>query len=103
MIYRLTQTDETDLPLDQLRIVAAICCILLGFNLLGWLRLFDSMAQFVSLIFETLLEIKEFILVLFIFIISSGSALYLLNLNRIPVSGSFVNENHEETLIVGQS
>jgi len=48
-----------------------------------WLRLFDSLAQYVELIFETVADIKNFMVVLACLMMMFASGLYVLQINRL--------------------
>ena len=67
----------------KVRIFAAIGAFSLWLQLFFWFRLFDSLAQYVDLIFETIKDIKNFMIVLGCIMAMNGSALYLIQINSL--------------------
>ena len=47
-----------------------------------WLRLFDSMAQYVDLIIETVIDISELLKLLTLLVLMLSSDFYLVQVNR---------------------
>ena len=68
--------------LYKIRIVASMAVVALWIQMFFWFRLFDNLAQYVDLIFQTTYDIKNFIFVLLSLMFMFGSGLYLLNINR---------------------
>ena len=65
------------------RIFASIAIVALWSQMFLWFRLFDSLAEYVDLIFETVHDIRNFIYVLGSLMLMFGSGTYLLQINRI--------------------
>ena len=68
------------------RVLAAWSAIGLWMKVLDWLRLFDTTAFFISLYEQTLHAIASFMLVMFTWWMTFGTAFYIINLNRAPGS-----------------
>lgn len=66
-----------------MRQLGAIAVLLLWFKTMFWLRLFDTTAQYVSLVSRTLRDITSFMIILIIVLFALGTSLYLLQVNRI--------------------
>ena len=66
-----------------MRLVGAVAGMMLWMQILFWLRLFDSTAQYVSLVLRTVSAIFSFMVVLLMFMCAFGTAMYLLQVNRI--------------------
>ena len=70
-------------PTIEIRcILAALIAIMMWIKMLDWLRVFDSTAFFIKLIWATIIDVLPFFMILFIFIFMFGSALYILSMNR---------------------
>ena len=65
------------------RIIGAILICLIWFKMFDWMRLFDSTSFFIKLILETLTDVLPFFFIFPIFLMMFGSALYILNTNRV--------------------
>ena len=76
--------------MDKVRIIGSIGAISLGTQLLLWFRLFDSLANYVALIFKTLSDVKPFMYVLGTIMLMFHTGFFLLQINRIT------SENIEE-------
>ena len=74
------------IPLYNQRVFAAISVCFLWFKVFDWLRLFDTTAFFISLILDTIYDIRSFLMILFICYMMFGSAFYILNMNRVGVA-----------------
>ena len=66
--------EDLDTNIYWLRITASIACVLFWVQMFFWLRLFDSSAQYVDLIVDTVVDISEFakMLLLLLVMFSSG-------------------------------
>lgn len=71
------------LNMYQVRILASMACVGMWLQLFFWLRLFDSTAQYVDLIIETVMDISEFMKLLLLLIIMFSTGIYLVELNRL--------------------
>ena len=67
-----------DVNIFIVRIIASIAMVALWFQLLLWFRLFDSLAEYVDLIFQTVHDIKNFMYVLLAVMLMFGSGMYLI-------------------------
>ena len=68
--------------LSRLRVLSSFVFISqLTKLILDWCRLFDSTSFYVTLILQTMNDIKEFTFILFIIIIYFGAAFYMVKLN----------------------
>ena len=74
------------ISIESQRTLAAISVCFLWFKVFDWLRLFDTTAFFISLIQNTVYDIRSFLLILFICYMMFGSAFYILNMNRLGVT-----------------
>ena len=72
-----------NVELYKVRIIASIGCVALWTQMFFWMRLFDSLAQYVDLIIQTVEDIQNFLGVMLELLFMFGSGLYLLNLNRL--------------------
>ena len=77
LFMNLFDHDDT---IDFQRTFAAISICFLWFKVFDWLRLFDGTAFFIILIEETLNAIRHFLIILFVWYMMFGSAMYMLNL-----------------------
>lgn len=71
------------ITITDVRLVGAVAGMMLWVQILFWLRLFDSTAQYVSLVMRTVSNIFSFMIVLLMFMFAFGTAMYLLQMNRI--------------------
>ena len=62
--------------------ISAVCVLFLWFKVIDWLRLFDSTSFYIGLILDTIQCIKPFMIILVVWYLMFGSAIYLLNYNR---------------------
>ena len=69
-------------PLQKQRYIAAASACFIWFKLLDWLRLFDDTAFYISLMWNTVWDIKYFMIIMTIWYMLFGTAFYLLNLSR---------------------
>ena len=51
-------------------------------KVLDWLRLFDATAFFIALSNQTIKEIGSFLIIMFVWYMTFGTAFYIINLNR---------------------
>ena len=74
---------NVDFPTIEKRcVLAALIAIMMWMKMLEWLRVFDSTAFFIKLIWTTMVDILPFFMIFFIFIFMFGSADYILSMNR---------------------
>ena len=52
-----------DVEIEKVRLFASVACVVLWIQLFFWFRLFDSLAQYVDLIFSTVNDIRNFMYV----------------------------------------
>mmetsp|Transcript_22870 Transcript_22870/g.30478 ORF Transcript_22870/g.30478 Transcript_22870/m.30478 type:complete len:319 (+) Transcript_22870:261-1217(+) len=69
--------------MSKVRILASIGAVGLWSQMVLWFRLFDTLAQFVDLIFETMHDIRHFLYVLLSIMFMFHSGFFLLGINRI--------------------
>ena len=50
--------DTFEVSMYWVRILASVACVLMWFQLFFWMRLFDSTAQYVDLVIETIIDIS---------------------------------------------
>ena len=75
-------TNSDEKKSDYLRGLAATAVVLTWFKSFYWLRLFDSTSFYVRLIVETLFDIKYFIILFVIILLTFGNALYILSIGK---------------------
>ena len=74
--FEVSITEE----LEFQRMIASICVCFLWIKVFDWLRLFDGTAFFVRLIGRTFSSIKYFIIIMFVWWMMFGTAVYILDL-----------------------
>lgn len=79
----LVVEDTVQIEIFTVRQIGAVAGVMLWMQILFWLRLFDSTAQYVSLVIRTINDIFSFIVVLMMFMFAFGTSMYLLQINRI--------------------
>ena len=67
---------------ELLRVLAAFACLFTMIGIFDWLRLFEKPAFYGRLIVATLAEIRAFLLLLILALITFGIPMHMLNLNR---------------------
>ena len=72
-----------DFSSQTLRVVGALAGLFLWFQMIFWLRLFDSTAQYVSLLLRTIRSISSFMILMMMIMLAFATALFMLSLNRI--------------------
>ena len=75
-------TYEPLLPIDNLRLMAAIASCSLMIKVFDWLRLFEKTAFYILLVSETFVDISAFMILLAVALLMFGVPLIMLNLNR---------------------
>lgn len=65
-----------------MRVPASLGATIFWVQMFFWFRIFDSLAQYVDLIFQTAFEIRNFMFVLVSLLFMFGSGLYLIQINR---------------------
>ena len=78
----LRGTSEHMMNMYWLRIIASVASVLMWVQMFFWLRLFDSMAQYVDLIIETVIDISELLKLLTLLVLMLSSDFYLVQVNR---------------------
>ena len=68
--------------LKLVRLIAALGLCFLYIQFFFWLRISDSLAQYVDLILATYQDMKLFISFLFLFIVMFSTAFFMIELNR---------------------
>ena len=76
--------DHIAIPIEWLRIMAAISTSCLLAKVFDWLRLFEQTAFYILLINETLKDIGSFLILLVVALMMFGVPMIMLNLNREP-------------------
>ena len=76
--------DIVPIPLDWLRIMAAIACCCVLAKIFDWLRLFEQTAFYILLMTETLKDVSSFLILLLTALMMFGVPMIMLNLNRGP-------------------
>ena len=59
------------------RIVASLACVFMYVQMFFWMRLFDSTAQYVDLVIETVIEISQFMKLLALLILMFSTGIYM--------------------------
>ena len=80
---------SVDFDIQKTRIVAACANGTLWMILFFWFRLFDSLAQYVDLIFQTVYDIKYFMCVLISILLMAVAGFQVIQTNRIEVEPMF--------------
>ena len=65
-----------DYDLQKVRVFSSIAVVGLWVQMFFWFRLFDSLAQYVDLIMQTVYDIRFFMYVLFALMLMFGSGIY---------------------------
>lgn len=73
---------KTGMETYKVRIVGSIAMICLWSQLFFWFRLFDSLAQYVDLIFQTVEDIGKFMTVFIALVFMFMNGFYMIQLNR---------------------
>ena len=80
-----------------LRILASLVVVLLWAHMFFWLRLFDSTAQYVDLIVNTVIDISEFSKMLFILLVMFTCGITIIEYNRLETGADPVFPFLEDT------
>ena len=64
------------------RILASLALFSLWIQMFFWFRLFDRTAQYVDLIIDTVKDISEFTILLLLLLLTFGTGVYMLQVNR---------------------
>ena len=75
-------TYEPLLPIENLRLIAAIASCALLIKVFDWLRLFEKTAFYILLVGETFVDITAFMIILAVALLMFGVPMIMLNLNR---------------------
>lgn len=73
---------SSGVAMELVRVPASLGATILWVQCFFWFRIFDSLAQYVDLIFQTAFEIRNFMLVLMSLLFMFGSGLYVIQINR---------------------
>lgn len=73
----------TGVDLNTVRLCASVGLVAMYLQAFYWLRTVDKLAQYVDLITMTMWDIKDFMLVLVLFLMTFYAGLYMIQLNRI--------------------
>ena len=68
--------------------------------IVDWLRLFDVTSFYVTLIIQTILDMKYFLLILAVMVIYFGSTMYMLQLNVITSDGTDIVEQRFDNFML---
>jgi hypothetical protein len=66
---------------DMMHIIGAYACFFMWIKIFYWMRLFSSLAYYVKLIYQTISDIRAFMLMVTIILTSFGAFLYVCNRN----------------------
>ena len=88
MFMNLVDHDGT---LEKQRTLASVSVCFLWFKVFDWLRLFDGTAFFIKLIEETLTSIRAFLIIMVVWYMMFGSAIYILDMS-LPAEQSIMPE-----------
>ena len=88
MFMNLVDHDGT---LETQRTLASVSVCFLWFKVFDWLRLFDSTAFFIALVVETLSSIRAFLIIMVVWYMMFGSAIYILDMS-LPAEQSIMPE-----------
>ena len=69
-----------------IRILASMCVVSLWVQIFFWFRLFDSTAQYVDLVIQTVVDIGQFMKILVLLLLTFSSGVYMIQVNRIETS-----------------
>lgn len=69
-------------PVTWVRTIGGFACWILWIKVFYWMRLFKQTAQFITLIKETLIDIKMFALMVVIIMLAFANFFYIMNLNQ---------------------
>mmetsp|Transcript_17994 Transcript_17994/g.24132 ORF Transcript_17994/g.24132 Transcript_17994/m.24132 type:complete len:209 (+) Transcript_17994:2080-2706(+) len=86
----------TPLSLILLRMMAAIGLLCVWLQMFLWFRLFDSLAQYVDLIAETIYDIQNFIFVFLELMVMFMVVFYMLQISRVEQGSILYDYNDEE-------
>ena len=74
------------------RMIASIAVISIWLKVLDWLRLFDTTAFFVALIKRTITGMTSFLIIMFVWYMTFGTAFYIVNLSRYTDDGAIIDK-----------
>ena len=72
--------------MNVVRICASLAVFFIWMQLLFWARMFDQFAQYWDLIVMTIYEVKNFLIIVLVFVVMFQSGIYMLQINRIVSS-----------------
>ena len=90
VVMFMNLSDHTG-TLETQRSLASVSVCFLWFKVFDWLRLFDGTAFFILLIEETLSSIRAFLIIMVVWYMMFGSAIYILNMS-LPADQSIMPE-----------
>lgn len=79
---------EPYVPIETLRVTAALASCSLLYKVFDWLRLFEDTAFYILLMEETLSDIKAFMILLFVALSTFGVPMIILDFNRTADDGN---------------
>ena len=89
--------DQVTIPVTLVRNVGAFSCFLLWIKVFYWMRLFKLAAHFITLIKQTIFDIRIFLIMLLILTIAFANLFFVLNNNT---DDSFYSKTHTGASIV---
>ena len=90
-----TLLEMTLIPIESLRILAAVASLFLLMKVYDWLRLFENTAFYVLLLQETLNDLKWFLVLLGVAFLMFGLPMSMLSLNRSDEDSRLIQERFE--------
>ena len=87
---------QSEYSMLKIRILSSMAMILMWTQLFFWFRLFDSLAQYVDLIFRTVRDIGNFMKVLVSLSLMFMSGFYMLQLNRMETGSDYAAQIFDE-------
>ena len=88
--------NDLGISLTLLRQLAALGILGIWMQMFLWFRLFDSLAQYVDLISETIADIGSFMFVFSELMVMFMMVFYMLQISRIEQGGILYDYNEEE-------
>ena len=80
-------------------IVALIAVVMLWINFIYWLRVFPSFTIYLSLIQQTMSDMKQFLLIFFFIVMMFGNVMYIMNARRSEEDGLYDYESSNHSVI----
>jgi len=83
MLICLTIFDSHIFAPETRRIMCSFLLFLVWSKMFDWLRMFDATSFYIKLIVATIIDITPFFLIFPIFLLTIGTSLHILNINRV--------------------